>query len=68
MPNTLGQSYLETSVWKPDLFKGKVAFITGGAVSTLFDFCRSIFSFLSQHGVYVMLTRCSLGYYLQSPS
>jgi len=31
MPNTLSDSYLKTSVWKPDLFKGKVAFVTGGA-------------------------------------
>lgn len=27
----LDRSYLETSVWKPDLFKGKVVFVTGGA-------------------------------------
>lgn len=27
----LDRSYLETSVWKPDLFKGKVVFTTGGA-------------------------------------
>lgn len=38
MPNTLTQSYLEHSVWKPNLFKGKVAFITGGAVSTLINY------------------------------
>ncbi|KAI5965568.1 SPS19 [Candida pseudojiufengensis] len=31
MPNTLTSSYLEKSVWKPDLFKGKVVFVTGGA-------------------------------------
>ncbi|CAI5759559.1 unnamed protein product [Candida verbasci] len=31
MPNTLDHSYLSKSVWKPDLFKGKVAFVTGGA-------------------------------------
>lgn len=31
MPNTLTQEYLKTSAWKPDLFNGKVAFITGGA-------------------------------------
>ena len=31
MPNTLDKSYLEKSVWKSDIFKGKVAFITGGA-------------------------------------
>ncbi|CAK9438555.1 uncharacterized protein LODBEIA_P27790 [Lodderomyces beijingensis] len=29
----LDQSYLQTSVWKPDLFKGKVVFVTGGAGS-----------------------------------
>lgn len=27
----LDQSFLETSVWKPDIFKGKVVFVTGGA-------------------------------------
>ncbi|KAG5418921.1 SPS19 [Candida metapsilosis] len=31
MPNTLSNSYLQSSVWKPDLFKGKVVFVTGGA-------------------------------------
>lgn len=31
MPNTLTQEYLKTSSWKPDLFAGKVFFITGGA-------------------------------------
>ncbi|EDK43457.1 peroxisomal 2 4-dienoyl-CoA reductase sps19 [Lodderomyces elongisporus] len=29
----LDQSYLQTSSWKPDLFKGKVVFVTGGAGS-----------------------------------
>lgn len=33
MPNTLTQSYVQESSWKPDLFKGKVVFITGGAGS-----------------------------------
>ncbi|AMD19185.1 HBR284Wp [Eremothecium sinecaudum] len=33
MPNTLNKSSLEEFVWKPDLFKDKVAFITGGAGS-----------------------------------
>lgn len=28
---TLDQSYLKTSPWKPDIFKGKVIFVTGGA-------------------------------------
>lgn len=28
---TLDKTYLETSSWKPDLFKGKVVFVTGGA-------------------------------------
>lgn len=27
----LDQSYVKESVWKPDLFKGKVVFVTGGA-------------------------------------
>lgn len=27
----LDQSFVETSSWKPDIFKGKVAFVTGGA-------------------------------------
>lgn len=27
----LDQSYIKESVWKPDLFKGKVVFVTGGA-------------------------------------
>lgn len=27
----LDRSFLENSVWKPDLFKGKVVFVTGGA-------------------------------------
>ncbi|KAI3403370.1 SPS19 [Candida oxycetoniae] len=31
MPNTLSSSYLKDSVWKPDLFKDKVVFVTGGA-------------------------------------
>jgi peroxisomal 2,4-dienoyl-CoA reductase len=31
MGNTLDQSFLTTSSWKPDLFKGKVVFVTGGA-------------------------------------
>lgn len=31
MPNTLTTDYLQTCVWKPNLFAGKVAFITGGA-------------------------------------
>lgn len=31
MPNTLTQEYVKNSVWKQDLFAGKVAFITGGA-------------------------------------
>lgn len=31
MGNTLDQKFVETSVWKPDIFKGKVAFVTGGA-------------------------------------
>lgn len=31
MPNTLSQDWLKTSVWKPDIFKGKVVFVTGGA-------------------------------------
>jgi peroxisomal 2,4-dienoyl-CoA reductase len=31
MGNTLDQSFLSTSSWKPDLFKGKVVFVTGGA-------------------------------------
>lgn len=29
--STLDQSFVKNSVWKPDLFKGKVAFVTGGA-------------------------------------
>ncbi|ODV79505.1 NAD(P)-binding protein [Suhomyces tanzawaensis NRRL Y-17324] len=29
----LDQSFVENSVWKPDLFKGKVVFVTGGAGS-----------------------------------
>jgi len=33
MGNTLDQSYVNTSSWKPDLFKGKVVFVTGGAGS-----------------------------------
>ncbi|ANB12015.1 Sps19p [Sugiyamaella lignohabitans] len=33
MPNTLGQSYLQTSPWKKNLFDGKVVFVTGGAGS-----------------------------------
>lgn len=28
---SLDKTFLETSAWKPDLFKGKVAFVTGGA-------------------------------------
>lgn len=28
---SLDRSFLELSVWKPDLFKGKVVFVTGGA-------------------------------------
>ncbi|AET40817.1 2,4-dienoyl-CoA reductase (NADPH) Ecym_6446 [Eremothecium cymbalariae DBVPG len=31
MPNTLDKSFLSRSVWKADLFKGKVVFVTGGA-------------------------------------
>ncbi|KAA8902212.1 hypothetical protein TRICI_005928 [Trichomonascus ciferrii] len=31
MPNTLTTSYLKDSIFKPGLFEGKVAFITGGA-------------------------------------
>ncbi|CCE66142.1 hypothetical protein TPHA_0O01750 [Tetrapisispora phaffii CBS 4417] len=31
MVNTLNPSFVTGSSWKPDLFKGKVAFITGGA-------------------------------------
>ncbi|KAG7194226.1 Peroxisomal 2,4-dienoyl-CoA reductase [Scheffersomyces spartinae] len=31
MGNTLDQKYVEACAWKPDIFKGKVAFITGGA-------------------------------------
>ncbi|CAN3359098.1 peroxisomal 2,4-dienoyl-CoA reductase Sps19p [(3E)-enoyl-CoA-producing] [Diutina catenulata] len=31
MPNTLNKSFVEKSAWKPDIFKGKVAFVTGGA-------------------------------------
>ncbi|KAK6456704.1 uncharacterized protein RJT20DRAFT_93853 [Scheffersomyces xylosifermentans] len=33
MGNTLDASYLTTSAWRPDLFKGKVVFVTGGAGS-----------------------------------
>ncbi|EMG46649.1 Peroxisomal 2,4-dienoyl-coA reductase, putative [Candida maltosa Xu316] len=33
MPNTLDQSYVQRSAWRPDLFAGKVVFITGGAGS-----------------------------------
>ncbi|RCK56109.1 Peroxisomal 2,4-dienoyl-CoA reductase SPS19 [Candida viswanathii] len=33
MPNTLTEAYKQESSWKPDLFKGKVVFITGGAGS-----------------------------------
>ncbi|CAN6673430.1 peroxisomal 2,4-dienoyl-CoA reductase Sps19p [(3E)-enoyl-CoA-producing] [Trichomonascus vanleenenianus] len=33
MPNTLDKSYLETSIYKPGIFAGKVAFVTGGAGS-----------------------------------
>lgn len=29
--STLDQSFVEQSVWKPNLFKGKVVFVTGGA-------------------------------------
>lgn len=29
--STLDKSFVENSVWKPDIFKGKVAFVTGGA-------------------------------------
>ncbi|KAK6201511.1 uncharacterized protein RJT21DRAFT_35703 [Scheffersomyces amazonensis] len=29
--STLDQSFVNNSSWKPDLFKGKVAFVTGGA-------------------------------------
>ncbi|KAH7587928.1 Peroxisomal 2,4-dienoyl-CoA reductase SPS19 [Nakaseomyces glabratus] len=31
MVNTLDKTFLEKSSWKPDLFKGKVGFVTGGA-------------------------------------
>lgn len=31
MPNTLDASFLTSSLWKPDLFAGKVVFVTGGA-------------------------------------
>lgn len=31
MPNTLDSSYVAQSSFKPDLFKGKVVFVTGGA-------------------------------------
>ncbi|CAN3374653.1 hypothetical protein DIURU_000049 [Diutina rugosa] len=31
MPNTLDQSFVKNSPWKPDIFKGKVVFVTGGA-------------------------------------
>ncbi|CAK9441037.1 uncharacterized protein LODBEIA_P49060 [Lodderomyces beijingensis] len=31
MPNTLTQQYIQDSVWKPDIYKGKVVFVTGGA-------------------------------------
>ncbi|RCK59530.1 Peroxisomal 2,4-dienoyl-CoA reductase SPS19 [Candida viswanathii] len=31
MPNTLDHNYLKKSVWKSDIFAGKVIFITGGA-------------------------------------
>ena len=31
MPSTLDQSFVTNSVWKPDIFKGKVVFVTGGA-------------------------------------
>lgn len=33
MVNTLGPSFITDGVWKPDLFKGKVVFVTGGAGS-----------------------------------
>lgn len=33
MPNTLDKSFLQTTIYKPDTFKGKVVFITGGAGS-----------------------------------
>ncbi|EGW30726.1 uncharacterized protein SPAPADRAFT_141696 [Spathaspora passalidarum NRRL Y-27907] len=33
MGNTLDQSYVTRSAWKPDIFKGKVVFVTGGAGS-----------------------------------
>lgn len=33
MPNTLTRDYLRSCVWKDDLFKGKVVFVTGGAGS-----------------------------------
>ncbi|SCU93203.1 LAFA_0F15192g1_1 [Lachancea sp. 'fantastica'] len=31
MPNTLDNSYISNGPWKPALFEGKVAFVTGGA-------------------------------------
>ncbi|KAG5368917.1 Peroxisomal 2,4-dienoyl-CoA reductase SPS19 [Yarrowia sp. C11] len=31
MPNTLSPEWLKKSVFKPDIFKGKVVFVTGGA-------------------------------------
>lgn len=31
MPNSLSSQYIEKSVWKPGIFDGKVAFVTGGA-------------------------------------
>ncbi|RLV92001.1 Peroxisomal 24-dienoyl-CoA reductase SPS19 [Spathaspora sp. JA1] len=33
MGNTLDQSYITNSSWKPDIFKDKVVFVTGGAGS-----------------------------------
>jgi 2,4-dienoyl-CoA reductase [(3E)-enoyl-CoA-producing], peroxisomal len=33
MPNTLGPDYLRECVYKPDIFSGKVVFVTGGAGS-----------------------------------
>ncbi|EDK46062.1 sporulation protein SPS19 [Lodderomyces elongisporus NRRL YB-4239] len=31
MPNTLTDAYVKNSVWKPDIYKDKVVFVTGGA-------------------------------------
>ncbi|SCV05295.1 LANO_0H04346g1_1 [Lachancea nothofagi CBS 11611] len=31
MPNTLDDTFVTEGPWKPDIFKGKVAFVTGGA-------------------------------------